>query len=792
MLKKLLRLNHVIRNRHLPLEFNLEPYKKVLEKINHMNMETLSDKRLKEMSFELKSLAGKGVTADELLVDAFALVREASWRVLGMRPFDVQVIAGIVLHRGKLAEMQTGEGKTLAAVMPAYLNALFGKGVHILTFNDYLAHRDAAWMGPVYEFLGLKTGYIREGMSIDERQKAYSADITYVTAKEAGFDYLRDFLCIVKEKLIQRPFYYAIVDEADSILIDEARIPLVIAGSVDGDTNLSLDMSRVVRKLMHGVDYEFDQYGRNIYLTERGLFRAEEILGCGNLYAPDNLELLTGLNCALYAENLLQRDKDYIVRGGKIELVDEFTGRVAEKRHWPDNIHAAVEAKEGLISNTKGTIMGSVALQYFLSLYPKISGMTGTAITAALELKEFYGLDVVVIPTHKKCIRKDHPDMIFTHKEAKEKALLAEIKKAHKTGRPVLIGTGSVEESEQLAARLGEIDVPCRVLNAKNDEMEARIIAKAGEIGAVTVSTNMAGRGVDIKLGGEHEQEKEQVVSLGGLYVIGTNHHESRRIDSQLRGRAGRQGDPGESRFFISLEDELMVKYDIIKLIPIENFPKRQEEAVVDPVVKSKIEIGQRIVEGYNGDMRRQLWKYSFIIEQQRRIIHKKRQDILKDQAPLKLFETKAGERYFSLQSKVEESVLKDVEKQITLYYINKCWADYLDYISYIRESIHLVVIGKKNPLDEFHKMAIHAFDKMKERIQFEIVEALIRVQISKDGMDMEKEGMKRPSATWTYLISDNPDQFSNLPFIIKAAVAAFSKPLTISQSIVKRIFGRK
>ncbi len=792
MNKKISELNKKIKNRHLPVEYNIEPYKKVLEEINNIKLDHLSDKRLKDEAAELRKRALEGEQLDGLLPETFAIAREAARRVLEMRPFDVQVIAGVALHRGKVVEMQTGEGKTLTAVMPAYLNALTGKGVHILTFNDYLAQRDAGWMGPVYRFLGLTTGYIKEGMSNAERQNAYACDITYVTAKESGFDYLRDFLCEEKENLLHRQFNYAIVDEADSILIDEARIPLVIAGNTDEAGANPVFILWLVKNLKAGIDYELDQYENNVYLTDTGLLRVEEITDCGNLYDPKNLELLTKLNSALYAEALLKRDKDYIVRNGKIEIVDEFTGRIADRRQWPDNLHAAVEAKEGLSSHSKGMIMGSIALQYFLELYPKISGMTGTAQSAASELKEFYGMDVVVIPTNKPCIRKDHPYKIFTHKEAKQKVLIDDIKRVHKTGQPILIGTSSVEESEQLAGALSAIGIDCQVLNAKNDEMEAKIIARAGEFGAVTVSTNMAGRGVDIKLGGEKEEDRDRVASLGGLFVMGTTCHESRRIDNQLRGRAGRQGDPGESRFYISLEDDLIKKFDITKLIPAEVYPQKQDEPVEDGLIIKAVARGQRIVEGYNSDIRRQLWKYSFIIEEQRRIIHNKRQDILTDKVSPQLLSKRDPQRYRILLDEIGEEALRKAEKRITLYYINKCWADHLDYISYIRESIHLVVIGKKNPLDEFHKSAIKAFDSMLEKIEWEIINKFKTVKITKEGIELEKEGLKGPSSTWTYLVSDSPDQFSNLPFMIKSFTTFISGPLFSIRSVYKRIFGKK
>lgn len=776
-MKKITEFVRAIRDFQAPVEYNLDFYQKVLQEINTVKFKSLSDDRLQEISAELKSRVRAGALSDSLLVESFALVREAAKRVLGIYPFDTQVIAGIALHKGKIVEMQTGEGKTLAAVMPAYLNALAGKGVHVLTFNDYLARRDAQWMGPIFEFLGLTTGYVNEGMSRTARQQAYSSDITYVTAKEAGFDYLRDFLCTEKEKLVHRTFNYAIVDEADSILIDEARVPLVIAGNVGDNEETPLHLARIVRGLKQGTDYDTDQYRSNVYFTDSGLLRIEKMLGCGNLYASKSLRLLARLNCALYAEVLIERDKDYIVKDNQVELIDEFTGRIAAKRRWPENLHAAVEAKEGLIATSRGTIMGSIALQYFLSLYPRISGMTGTASTAAVELRECYGMDVLVVPTNKPCIRKDHPNIIFTDKSAKQTALIEEIERVHATGQPILIGTGSVEESELLTTELKKTGILCRVLNAKNDEMEAKIIAKAGEVGAVTVSTNMAGRGIDIKLGGEFEQERERVVAVGGLYVIGTNQHESRRIDNQLRGRAGRQGDPGESRFFISLEDDLIKRYDIAKLIPVRKFPTKQETPINDPAVLRAVDRGQRIVEGYNSDMRRQLWKYSFLIEQQRRIIHNKRQDILLDKDPLDLLSAKAADRYCTLRDQIGEDVLKKFKKQITLYQINKCWADYLDYISYEREGIHLVAVGKKDPLTEFHRIAIEAFDEMMDNIDSEIVRTFETVEIGKDGIDTLKAGLKGPSATWTYLINDSPYQFSRLSNLIKAAIARHCRP---------------
>lgn len=789
MLKRLAKLNNFVRGLRSGVEYDIEPYKKILEGINNTNLTALTDSGLKKMSADLKSRPNEGVLADTLLVEAFALVREVSARTLGMRSFDVQVMVGIALHLGKIAEMQTGEGKTLAAVMPAYLNALTGKGVHILTFNDYLAQRDAEWMGPIYRFLGLTVGCVKEGMGQNEKRRAYACDITYVTAKEAGFDYLRDFLCFEKEKLIHRPFHYAIVDEADSILIDEARVPLVIAGAVTDDAADFVHLSEIVNGLIEGKDYEIDQPGMNAYFTDEGLFRIEEILGCGSLYDQDNLELLTALNCALFARVLLKRDRDYIVRNNKIELVDEFTGRVADNRHWPDNLQEAVEAKEGLTGNSKGRVMGSITMQHFMNLYPNISGMTGTACSAAAEFQEFYGMNVGVIPTNKPCIRRDYPIQIFSHKEAKLEALIEYIADVNSSGRPILIGTDSIMESEQLAAALERKGVDCQVLNAKNDEIEAEVIANAGGLGAVTVSTNMAGRGVDIKLGGQNEQERDKVVSLGGLLVIGTSLHESRRVTDQLRGRAGRQGDPGETRFFISLEDEIVQRYDLTKLIPKRNFPHKRSGPITDIVVARELIRGQRIVEGYNSDLRRQLLKYSLLIEQQRRIIHRKRQDILTDKVVLGLLATNMGQVFRSLCSKFGEDVLIRVEKKLTLYQINKNWADYLANMAYEREGIHLVVIGRKNPLDEFHRIAIMAFDEMLDRIDSDIIQTFKDVEITENGIDLDKEGLKMPSSTWTYLINEDQNQFSNLQNAIKAASTFINRPLFTVQDMYSRVF---
>jgi preprotein translocase subunit SecA len=740
-----------------PIEEDLTPYRLALDEMNRLG-ESLageSDSRLRQIADSLRARAQKHVALDDLLVEVFALAREAADRVLGMRPFDVQVMAAIALHRGKLVEMQTGEGKTLAAVLPACLNALAGRGAHVLTFNDYLARRDAAWMGPVYRFLGLSVEAVQEGMSTDARRAAYAADVTYATAKEAGFDFLRTHLCRTPDELVHRPFNFAIVDEADSILIDEARVPLVIAGERPHSQTSPYRIAEVVAVLAQGEDWETDENGRNASLNERGVDRVEAALGCGDLYAAGNYLLLTEINQALHARALLRRDVDYIVRDERIELVDEFTGRVVDDRRWPDGLQAALEAKEKLPIRPGGRILGSITLQHFLKHYPRLSGMTATAQPAAEELEDFYGLKVVPIPPNRPCVREDLPDVIFTHKEAKYRALIAEISEAHRAGRPVLVGTSSVEESELLAGKLGAAGVSCRVLNAKNDEAEAEIIAQAGAVGAVTISTNMAGRGTDIRLGGPREEDRQRVVELGGLYVIGTNRHESRRIDDQLRGRAGRQGDPGSSRFFVSLEDDLMARFGIDKLIPPKLRPAPQAEPVDHPAIRQEVERLQRIVEGQNYEIRKTLWRYSSVVEEQRRVLQDWRMAALTGEAEMELCAAHLPDRYAALRERFGAEALQQAERAITLHHVDSAWADHLALITEIREGIHLVGLGRQDPLHEFQKQISEAFLKLRETIEERIVETFAAAKITERGIELDQAALRGPSSTWTYLIND-------------------------------------
>ncbi|WP_098744962.1 DEAD/DEAH box helicase [Paenibacillus sp. EZ-K15] len=714
--------------KNLDNQHKLKGYRNKMLLVRKRNLEAWDEKQLLAESLRLQREAKSGTPLDELLVDAYALVCETAKRKLGLQPYDVQIMAAIALHERLLIEQHTGEGKTLSAVMPAYLNALTGEGVHVLTFNDYLANRDAEWMGPIYRFLGLTVNSVQAGMSASDKQKAYAADITYVTAKEAGFDFLRDTIALSEADTVHRPFHYVIVDEADSLLLDEARVPLVITGDSVSSRNDGARFADVARQLEQDEHYDFDEFQRNVYLNEAGSAKAESLLGCGNLYDSHNSHLLTSLNCALHVETLLKKDVDYIVRNGKIELIEEYTGRVAENRYLPDGLQAALAAKEGLQPLADGRILGMITLQHFLSLYPKICGMTATAHVSEMEFEEIYALQVVQIPPNRPNIRIDHPHRIYTHKEAKLKALVQEISSVHRMGRPILIGTSSVEESDMLAEALAATGVPCHVLNAKNDAKEAEIIAKAGEIGAVTVSTNMAGRGVDIRLGGGNPLQAEVVAKLGGLYVIGTHVNESMRIDDQLRGRSGRQGDPGDSVFFVSLEDELLLRFGMSKAIRA----PRQDEALEDPVLSRQIVHVQRVIMGQNFHIRQELNGYSDMVEDQRRILHEERLGILKGETPM-----------------------SPSEQRVRLFYIDKFWADHLSYISYIREGIHLESLASYNPIDEFHVQITQAYEQIRDKINKSSADMLEKLEGSNDPAKWEEFGLKSPASTRTYIIND-------------------------------------
>lgn len=714
----------------------------------------LTDPQLRGRAERLRTSSRRGVPADELLCETFAIVRESASRTLGMRHFPVQVVGGIVLHEGGLAEMQTGEGKTLVAVLPAVLSAIGGTPVHVLTFNDYLARRDAHWMGPVYQFLGVNVAHIEAGMTPVERRHAYEADVTYVTAKEAGFDYLRDGLCYAAGERVHRGLHFAIIDEADSILIDEARIPLVIAGTREHQPHDATRMAAIARRLAPPIHYETDEQKRNVFLTDEGLRIVEGELGCGSLHDPENTQWLTEINLAVHAKELLQRDVDYLVRHGAIELVDEFTGRVVNDRQWPDGLQAALEAKEGLRFGRKGEVLGTITMQHFLGLYEKLAGMTATARPEEVEIAEFYGLDVVVLPPNRPCIRQDLPDRFFTCRRTKDRALVDEIVRAHEDGRPVLVGTASVRESEELARTLRERGLECDILNAKNDDIEAKIVAGAGAPGRVTISTNMAGRGTDIRLGGTDERERDRVVATGGLYVIGTNRHESRRIDRQLRGRAGRQGDPGSSLFFVSLEDDVLARYGVAGLVPAR---RRRGDEMDDPLVAHRIDWAQRTIEGRNFDVRRTLWNYQSFVEKQRRIVREMRDDLLLGTQPPARWRHARPERHRRLVDACGPERAGMLERLISLRCIDRLWADHLGLIAELREGIHLVRLGAKDPLPEFLREADAAFGALLVRVDEEIVGAFDRLELTDTGLDPRRLDVAGPAATWTYLVDDNP-----------------------------------
>jgi len=660
--------------------------------------------RARRLELREQSGAQMRITARDAstLSETVAVAAVAAERLLGLELFDVQLQGALALADGRIAEMQTGEGKTLAAVPAIAWLAKAGNGVHVMTVNDYLARRDARWMGPIYEFFGLSVGCIQQGMDSEERKRAYGCDITYATANEIGFDYLRDQIAFYPGNQVHRPFAAAVIDEADSILIDEARIPLVLAGGDAGDAGLAYRVDQVTRQFRREVEYVLDQYGRSASLTDRGIHAVERAFGCRNLFSEGNLLLFAAVQDSIHAHGLLRRDVDYLVKNGAIESVDEFKGRVVPDRRWPAGLHNAVEAKEGVSAKAQGKILGSITVQNLVALYPQVCGMTGTAATQAQELYSTYGLPVEVIATNRPVIRVDLPDCVFQTKKEKEQAALAEILSIHESGRPVLIGTASVQESERLSAAMGAL--PHHVLNARNEEEEAAIIALAGERGAVTVSTNMAGRGVDIRLGAG-------VAELGGLHVIGLNRHESRRIDHQLRGRAGRQGDPGSSQFFVSLEDDLLVKYGVDQLN--------------SPGAPAKI---QQQIEGQNLQIRQFLMKYEGVVEGQRQAVQQRRQAILMG----------------------EELCASELERLVSLATIDDLWAEHLAGVSGLREDTQWTSWANHDPLHEYLKDIDEMFQAMQAAVNEEIPKRLAHAE--KTGIDPAQRG-----ATWTYLITDMP-----------------------------------
>ncbi len=764
--------------------------KKMWPIVHHINdlepkLTALSDSSLQEKTFEFKRRLAEGETLDDILPEAFAVVREASRRVLGMRHFDVQLLGGIVLHRGDIAEMRTGEGKTLVATLPVYLNALTGKGVHVVTVNDYLATRDSEEMGQIYKFLGLSVGLIVHDLTYEQRRRAYNSDITYGTNNEFGFDYLRDNMVISKDQMVQRPLNYCIVDEVDSILIDEARTPLIISGPGEKSTDLYYTLAHIV-KTFEKEDYTMDEKQKTIAPTESGVAKVEKMLGIKNMFDNDHLDLNHLVIQALRARFMMHRDKDYVVKDGEIVIVDEFTGRLMFGRRYSDGLHQSIEAKENVKVQGESKTLATITFQNYFRMYDKLAGMTGTAKTEEDEFNKIYKLDVYVIPTNKPAIRKDLPDVIYKTKHAKYRAVVREVKKRHETGQPILVGTTSISQSEIISQLLKKENIVHNVLNAKYHEKEAEIIKDAGQMNMVTIATNMAGRGTDIKLG-------KGVAELGGLMIIGTERHESRRIDNQLRGRAGRQGDPGTTQFFLSLEDDLM------RIFGSENISKfmdklgmDEDEPITHSMITRSIEKAQKKVESHNFEIRKYVLEYDDVMNQQREVLYGQRRKVLVAEslrdtilgmvddiildgldryADEKLYPEEwdfAGllaqmEQYFvpkgtvtveelenlsriEVQEKLKDiavslyderekeigaETMRELEKAIMLRVVDSKWMDHLDAMDALKEGINLRAYGQKNPLVEYKFEAYEMFEEMIDSIKRTVITFLYHIQVT-------------------------------------------------------------
>ena len=748
-------------------------------------LESLSDDALAGHTGKFKERLANGESLDDMLPEAFAVVREASRRVLGMRHFDVQMIGGICLHEGKIAEMRTGEGKTLVATLPVYLNALEGKGVHMVTVNDYLARRDSEWMGRVYRFLGLSVGLIAHDMDFPERKLAYASDVTFGTNNEFGFDYLRDNMVIHPQQMVQRDLHYAIVDEVDSILVDEARTPLIISGPGQKSTDMYAVMARAVAQLKEGEDYKLDEKQKTVAPSDEAVLKVERIVGIKNLYAPENLELSHCFTAALRAKALMKRDRDYVVRDDEIIIVDEFTGRLMVGRRYSDGLHQAIEAKEGVKIQRESQTLASITFQNYFRMYDKLGGMTGTAKTEEDEFLKIYKLPVVVVPTNRPVQRVDEPDAIYKTKRAKYRAVGQAVEEIHKTGQPILIGTTSITQSEELSAILKKHGVEHNVLNAKYHEKEAEIIKDAGQRGAVTIATNMAGRGTDIQLG-------DGVQELGGLYILGTERHESRRIDNQLRGRAGRQGDPGRSKFYLSLEDDLLRLFASDNIASImDRLGMDENDPIEHKLITRSIERAQKKVEARNFDIRKHVLEYDDVMNQQREVIYAERRKILRGEdlkeniffmldkiiesemdqyanaklypeewtldgliedaekiyAPegkLKKEELEAMSRdeleetlrktahdaYAAREQLFGEENMRELEKVVMLRVVDNHWMEHLDRMDMLREGINLRAYGQRNPLVEYKIEALDMFEAMEAAIQTDIAKLMYRVSI--------------------------------------------------------------
>jgi len=803
----------------------------------------LTDAALRAKTEEFKKRLEDGETPDDILPEAFAVVRETSKRTLGMRHFDAQLIGGIVLHQGKISEMKTGEGKTLVATLPVYLNGLTGKGVHVVTVNDYLARRDALWMGPIYSFLGLTVGVIVHGLNDDQRQQAYGSDVTYGTNNEFGFDYLRDNMKFDLAEYAQRELNYAIVDEVDSILIDEARTPLIISGPTEDSTDKYYKINRIIPSLKKDADYTIEEKTKTAALTEEGNIKVEKMLGAGNLYDPSNVDLVHHVHQALKAHALFHRDVDYVVKDDQVMIVDEFTGRLMPGRRWSDGLHQAIEAKENVKIENENQTLASITFQNYFRLYSKLAGMTGTAETEAAEFAKIYNLDVLMIPTHKAMIRIDSPDFIYKTEQGKFSSTIKEIEELHKKGQPVLVGTISIVKSETLAAMLKKKGIRHTVLNAKYHEMEAEIVAQAGRYAAVTIATNMAGRGTDIVLGGNPEglarqmlkgkeytkeewdktlaqcitqcaDEKEKVLAAGGLHILGTERHEARRIDNQLRGRSGRQGDPGSSRFYLSLEDDLLRIFGSDRIAGLMGKLGMEEDVPIEHrMVSRAIENAQKKVENHNFEMRKHVLEYDDVMDQQRKVIYEQRRQLLagtdlkeevlglagdmldgmvdfycpegaypetwdvtglKDVLAAK-FSYHAGgdldpqtlsreefreklwealkQSYDAKEQQIGSELMRHLEKVFMLQAVDHQWKDHLLAMDHLKEGIGLRGYGQKDPLIEYKKEGFDMFEEMKLRIVEATVENLFRIKVAakEQGEEIERK-QKRQIANLSFV----------------------------------------
>jgi preprotein translocase subunit SecA len=690
-----------------------------------------------------------------------AIGREAARRALGERPFDVQLLGTLVMLDGHVAEMATGEGKTLSGTLAAARYALTGRSVQVTSVNDYLARRDADWMGPVYDLLGVTVGCIGQESTPEERRAAYAAQVTYAPISEIGFDLLRDRLATDVADLVSADPDVLLIDEADSVLIDEALVPLVLAGAA-GEGTADLEMAEIVRGLRPGLHYETDDESRNVVLTDAGSRVVEDALGGVDLYAADQVDTLTRINVALHARALLHRDVDYIVRDGRVHLINASRGRVAQLQRWPDGLQAAVEAKEAISATDSGEILDSITVESLVRRYPRVCGMTGTALAVGEQLRQFYELEVAVIPPNRPNVREDEPDRLYATLSQKEKAVVAEVTAAHLAGRPVLIGTLDIAESERLGRRLTDAALPHVVLNAKNDAQEAAIVAEAGTDGAVTVSTQMAGRGTDIRLGGR-DGDHDQIADLGGLQVIGTGRHESSRLDDQLRGRAGRQGDPGSSVFFVSLEDDLITSYAADTAA--EPHDVAADGRVRDPRATEAVMHAQRVADGANREIHQNTFRYNKLVEDQRQVVMIHRDRLLRGDAALVALAGRCPERYDELADVVDEKVLAEAARKIVLSHLDRGWSEHLAVLAEIREGIHLRALGHGpnpfvmalDPLTEFHTEAIKQFDTLLDQVSEQAAETFKTATITSEGVDLDAAGIKRPSATWTYVVQDNP-----------------------------------